>query len=151
MTPAGKRKLEAELKNLKEVARPANVKAIEEAIAQGDLSENAEYKFAKEQQGLIAGRIEYLEDRISGAEVIDPTKLSGAKVLFGATVTLEDLDSGDTVHYRIVGEDEADIEAGDISVSSPVSRALIGHEAGDEVKVKTPKGLRSFEILKVAF
>ena len=151
MTPEGKKKLEQELKHLKEVERPANVKAIEEAIAQGDLSENAEYKYAKERQSLIAGRIEYLEERISRAEVIDPKTLSGDRVVFGAKVTLEDLDTEETIVYRIVGEDEVDIDKGLISVNSPIARGLIGHEIGDEVKIKTPRGVRKFEISDVEF
>ncbi len=151
MTPDGKKKLEVELKHIREFERPINVKAIEEAIAQGDLSENAEYKYEKEKQGMLAGRMEYLEDRISGAEVIDPTTFSGERVVFGAKVTLEDLDTEETVIYRIVGEDEANIEDGDISVNSPIARGLIRHEIGDEVRIKTPKGMRSFEISDVEF
>jgi len=151
MTPAGLKKLEKELKKLKEVDRPANVKAIEEARALGDLSENAEYKYAKEQQSLIASRIEYLEDRISRSEVIDPTTLSGERVVFGAKVTLEDLDVGDTVTYRLVGEDEADADHGLISITSPIARGLIRHEVGDEVTIKTPRGPRRFEITDLAF
>lgn len=151
MTPAGLKKLEAELKKLKEVDRPANVKAIEEARALGDLSENAEYKYAKEQQSLIAGRLEYIEDRISRAEVIDPSKLSGEMVVFGAKVTLENLDTGDIVTYRIVGEDEADTNKGRISVTSPMARGLIRHQIGDEVTVRSPKGPRAFEITDVEF
>lgn len=151
MTPQGLKRLEIELKKLKEVDRPANVKAIEEAIALGDLSENAEYKFAKEQQSLIASRIEYLGDRISRSEVIDPSKLSGERVVFGAKVTLEDLDSSETVTYRIVGEDEADADNGLLSIVSPIARGLIRHEVGDEVTIKTPRGLRKFEISDLEF
>jgi len=151
MTPAGLKKLEAELKKLREVDRPANVKAIEEARAHGDLSENAEYKYAKEQQSLIASRMEYVEDRISGAQVIDPKQLSGDRVVFGAKVTLENLDTGDMVTYRIVGEDETDIDRGHISVTSPIARGLIRHEIGDEVTIKTPAGLRAFEISDLEF
>ncbi len=151
MTPAGLKKLEAELKKLKEVDRPANVRAIEEARAHGDLSENAEYKYAKEQQSLIASRIEHLEDRISRANVIDPSKLSGDVVVFGASVTLENLDSGDIVTYQIVGEDEADADDGRISVTSPIARGLIRKEIGDEVAIRTPAGLRRFEISDVEF
>jgi transcription elongation factor GreA len=151
MTPAGFRKLEDELKKLKEVDRPANVKAIEEAREHGDLSENAEYKFAKEQQSLIASRIEYLEDRISRAEIIDPKTLSGDTVVFGARVTLENLDTGETVTYRIVGEDESNAETGQISVASPMARGLIRRSLGEEVTIKTPKGLKVFEITKVEF
>lgn len=151
ITPEGLKKLEAELKKLREVDRPANVKAIEEAIAHGDLSENAEYKYAKEQQSLIAGRLEYLEDRISGANVIDPKKLSGDRIVFGAKVTLEDLDTEQEMIYRIVGEDEADLEAGSISITSPIARGLISKEVGDEVTVRTPSGPRKFEVVDVEF
>ena len=151
MTPQGGKKLEAELKQLLEVERPANVKAIEEARAHGDLSENAEYKYAKEQQGLIAGRIEYLEDRIARAEIIDPAKLSGDRVVFGAKVTLENLDTEEEVSYRIVGEDEADIDKGTISITSPIARGLIRREVGDEVTIATPSGPRKFEIIDVEF
>ena len=151
MTPAGQKKLEAELKKLREVDRPKNVKDIEEARAHGDLSENAEYKAAKEQQSLIAGRLEYLEDRISKAEVIDPKKLSGDRVVFGAKVSLEKLDTSEEVTYRIVGDDEADIDQNTISISSPIARGLIGKEVGDTVVVKTPSGTKKFEIFDVEF
>ncbi len=151
MTPQGLRALEQELKKLKEVDRPANVKAIEEALAHGDLSENAEYKYAKEQQGLIAGRIEYVEDRIARANVIDPAKLSSDRVVFGAKVTIEDVDNGETKQYRIVGEDESDINAGTISITSPIARGLIRHEVGDEVRINTPAGVREFEIIDLEF
>ena len=151
MTPAGHKKLQAELKRLREVDRPANVKAIEEARAHGDLSENAEYKYAKEQQSLIAGRIEHLEDRISRANVIDPSKLSGDRVVFGAKVLLENLDSKEETSYRIVGEDEANIDAGTISITSPIARGLIRREVGDEVTIETPAGPRKFEIVDLEF
>ena len=151
MTPAGLKKIEAELRKIREVDRPANVRAIEEAREHGDLSENAEYKAAKEEQSLIAGRLEYLEDRISRANVIDPSKLSGDRVVFGAKVSLENLDTEEETIYRIVGDDEADIEKGTISISSPIARGLIGKEAGDEVKVVTPAGPRKFEIVDVEF
>ncbi len=151
MTLAGHRKLEAELKHLREVERPANVKAIEEARAHGDLSENAEYKYAKEQQSLIAGRIEYLEDHISRAEIIDTSKLSGERVVFGAKVTMENLDTEEEVTYRILGEDEANLEEGSISITSPIARGLIRHEVGDVVKIITPSGPRKFEIVDVEF
>jgi transcription elongation factor GreA len=151
MTPEGHKRLESELKKLKEVDRPVNVKAIEDARAHGDLSENAEYKFAKEQQSIIAGRIEYLEDRISRADVIDPARLSGDRVLFGAKVVLENLETGEIVHYRIVGEDEASIDHGTISVTSPIARGIIRREIGDQVTVQTPSGPRRFEISDVAF
>jgi transcription elongation factor GreA len=151
MTLEGKKKLEVELKELRTVKRPANVKAIEEARAHGDLSENAEYHAAKEQQSLIAGRIEYLEDRISRAEIIDVSKLSGHKVLFGARVTMENVDTGEETTYRIVGDDEADIDRGSVSISSPIARALIGREVGDEVTIRTPGGSRVVEIIEVEF
>ncbi len=151
MTPTGKVKLEAELKKLREVDRPANVKAIEEAREHGDLSENAEYKAAKEQQSLIAARIDYVEDQISSANVIDPKKLSGDRVVFGAKVTVENLDSGDENVYRIIGEDEADLDAGTISITSPIARGLIGKEVGDEATIATPSGPRKFEIVDVEF
>ncbi len=151
ITPTGLNKLKDELKRLREVDRPENVKAIEEAREHGDLSENAEYKFAKEQQSLISGRIQYLEDRISGANVIDPSKLSGDRVVFGAKVTMENLDSAEETVYRIVGEDEADIESGTISITSPIARGLISKEVGDEVAIGTPAGPRKFEIVDVEF
>lgn len=151
MTPEGFRRLEIELKKLREVDRPANVKAIEEAREHGDLKENAEYKFAKEQQSLIAGRIEYLEDRISRSEIIDPSKLKGDRILFGAKVTLANPDSDDEHQYRIVGEDEADVDKGLLSISSPIARGLIGKEAGDIVTISTPSGLRRFEVVDVEF
>ena len=151
MTLDGKKKLEAELKDLRQVKRPANVKAIEEARAHGDLCENAEYHAAKEQQSLIAGRIEYLEDRISRAEVIDISKLSGDKVVFGAKVTMENIDTGDELVYRIVGDDESNIDEGSVSISSPIARALIRKEVGDEVTIKTPGGNRVVEIIDVEF
>ncbi len=151
ITPAGHKKLEVELRKIREVDRPANVKAIEEAREHGDLSENAEYKAAKEQQSLIAGRIEHLEDRISRANIIDPSKLSGDRVVFGAKVTIENLDNEEEKTYRIVGEDEADLESGTISITSPIARGLISKEVGDEVTIRTPAGLRKFEISDVEF
>jgi transcription elongation factor GreA len=151
MTPAGLKKIEAELRKLREVDRPANIRAIEEAREHGDLSENAEYKYAKEQQSLIAARLEYLEDRIARAEVIDPSKLSGDRVVFGAKVTIEDIETGDEKVYRIVGEDETDVENGMISITSPVARGLIRREVGDEVAIATPLGTRKFEIVDLEF
>ena len=151
MTLTGKRNLERELKELREVKRPANVKAIEEARAHGDLSENAEYHAAKEEQALIAGRIDYLGARISKAEVIDISKLSGDRVVFGAKVSFENLDSGEETTYRIVGDDESNIDEGTISVSSPIARALIRREVGDEVIIKTPSGNKKVEITDVEF
>ena len=151
MTPAGLKKIEAELRKLREVDRPANIRAIEEAREHGDLSENAEYKYAKEQQALIAGRLEHLEDRISRSEVIDPKTLSGNRVVFGALVSIEDLDSGEERTLRIVGEDEADLDAGTISITSPIARGLIGKEVDDEAKIMTPSGPRTFEIVDLEF
>ena len=149
MTPAGHAKLKEELKRLKEVERPANVKAIEIARGHGDLSENADYSAAKEEQGLIEAKIRELEAKIAMAEVIDPTKLSGTRVKFGATVTIEDSESGETQRYVIVGEHEADIKRGRISIGAPVARALIGKELGDTVTVTTPKGKREYEVSEV--
>jgi len=151
MTPAGYRALKDELKRIKEVDRPANVKAIEEARGHGDLSENADYSAAKEKQSFIEGRIRDPEAKIAFANVIDPSKLSGDRVVFGATVTVEDSDTSEQQTYRIVGEDEADIKAGTISVTAPVARALIGREVGDSVRVRTPKGFRELEIVDVKF
>jgi transcription elongation factor GreA len=151
MTPAGHRRLKEELKRLKEVERPANVKAIEIARGHGDLSENADYSAAKERQSFIEGRIRDIEAKLAFADVIDPTRLSGDRVVFGATVTVEDTDSGERQTYSIVGEDEADIKSGLISVTAPVARALIGREVGDTVRAKTPKGMRELEIVEVKF
>lgn len=151
MTPAGLRMLKDELKRLKEVERPANVKAIEIARGHGDLSENADYSAAKEKQSFIEGRIRDLEAKIAFADVIDVSRLSGEKVVFGATVTVEDTESGERQTYSIVGEDEADIKAGLISVTAPVSRAMIGREVGDTVRAKTPRGMRELEIVELKF
>ncbi|HEY1585617.1 MAG TPA: transcription elongation factor GreA [Polyangia bacterium] len=151
MTPRGAQLLKDELKKRKEVDRFVIVKAIEEARGHGDLSENADYSAAKEAQGFNEGRIKELEVMLALSEVIDPSKLSGGKVMFGATVKLSDSDSGDEVVYSIVGEQEADIKKGLISISAPVARALIGREAGDTVTVRTPKGQREYEILAVEF
>jgi transcription elongation factor GreA len=151
MTPAGQRMLKEELKRIKEVERPANVKAIEEARGHGDLSENADYSAAKEKQSFIEGRIRDIEARLAFADVIDPGRLSGDKVVFGATVTVEDTESGERTTYSIVGEHEADIKSGLISVTAPVGRAMIGREVGDTVRVKTPKGMREIEIVEVKF
>ncbi|MCJ9429680.1 transcription elongation factor GreA [Kordiimonas marina] len=146
----GHRRLEAELKNLKSVERPSVVQAIEEARAHGDLSENAEYHAAKERQGHIEGRIMELEGKLSRAQVIDPTSLSGDRVVFGATVTLLDEDDKEVI-YQIVGADEGDVKAGRISYQSPIARALIGRNVGAEVEVKTPGGERYYEITKIEF
>jgi transcription elongation factor GreA len=152
LTVTGAEMLKAELHNLKTVQRPAVIQAIAEARAHGDLSENAEYDAAKERQGFIEGRIKEIEGKISHAQIIDPKTLDAdGRVVFGATVELEDLDSGDNVTYQIVGDDEADIKAGKISVSSPIARALIGKHAGDTVNVQAPGGVRQYEILDVQY
>lgn len=149
MTPAGLAWMRAKLRKIKEIERPANVKAIEIARNHGDLSENADYDAAKEEQGMLDAKMRELKVKISLAEVIDPTTLSGDRVRFGATVTFEDGDTGENTTYTIVGEHEADIKQGLISVGAPVTRALIGHSIGDEVAVRTPKGIREFEIIDV--
>lgn len=149
MTIAGFKSLEEELHRLKAVERPRIIAAISEARAHGDLSENAEYHAAKEAQGLNEARVAELEDKISRAEVIDISKLSGDTIKFGATVSLEDEDTGDKVKYAIVGDAEANLRDGKISISSPIARALIGKAKGDSVEVATPKGTRSFEVLRV--
>ena len=151
MTPRGAQLLKYELKRRKEVDRFVIVRAIEEARGHGDLSENADYSAAKEAQSFNEGRIKELEGTLALSEVIDPAKLSGTRVVFGATVKLTEVDSGDEVQYSIVGEQEANIKKGLISITAPVARALIGREAGDTVQVRTPKGSREYEILKVAF
>ena len=151
MTPWGYRKIKKELRELREITRPANIQAIEEARAHGDLSENAEYKYAKEQQSFIAGRETELEGTIAAAEVIDPVTLSGERVVFGATVGLLNLDTDEESAYTIVGEVESDVSQGRISVNSPIARGLIGKSVGDEAVVRTPKGEREFEILSVDF
>jgi transcription elongation factor GreA len=151
MTPRGAQLLKDELKRRKEVDRRTISKALEEARGHGDLSENADYSAAKEAQAFNEGRIKELEVMLALANVIDPGKLSGEKVVFGATVKLSDTDSGEEVVYSIVGEPEADIKRGLISISAPVARALIGKEVGDTVTVRTPKGSREYEILDVSF
>ena len=149
MTPSGYATMKAQLYKLKNVDRLANSKAIEIARGHGDLSENADYSAAKEEQGLIEAKIREFEAKIAMAEVIDPTKLSGSRVKFGATVTIEDSESGETQRYTIVGEHEADIKKGRISIGAPVARALIGKELGDSVTVTTPKGKREYEVTEV--
>lgn len=152
MTLRGAEALRAELKRLKSEARPNVIKAIAEARGHGDLSENAEYHAAREQQGFIEGRIGELENKLSNAEIIDPTQLAAtARVVFGATVELEDQHDGASVAYQIVGEDEADIRSGRISVTSPIARAIIGKEPGDVVDVQAPGGTRSYEIVGVRY
>ena len=151
MTAQGFQALETEIKHLKQVERPAIIKAISEARAHGDLSENAEYHSAKERQSFIEGRVLELEDKLSRAQVIDVSKLSGKVVKFGATVTLVDEDTDQKSKYQIVGDLEADFAKGRISISSPLARALIGKTSGDTVEVNTPSGGRSYEVLKVEF
>ncbi len=149
MTIEGYKNLEAELHRLKSQERPRIIQAIAEARTHGDLSENAEYHAAKEAQGLNEAKVAELEDKISRADVVDTTKLSGATVKFGATVTLVDEDTEEKVKYKIVGDMEASVRDGKISISSPIARALIGKSKGDTAEVLTPKGPRSYEILKV--
>ncbi len=149
MTIFGHKSLEEELQRLKAVERPRIIAAISEARAHGDLSENAEYHAAKEQQGLNEARVAELEDKLSRAEVIDTARMSGDTIKFGATVHLEDDDTGDKVKYTIVGDHEANLRDGKISISSPIARALISKVKGDNVEVTTPKGSRSFQVLKV--
>ncbi|MAR79689.1 MAG: transcription elongation factor GreA [Rhodospirillaceae bacterium] len=151
MTVRGYNKLKDELKLLKSEERPSVIKAIEEARAHGDLSENAEYHAAKEKQGLIEGRILEIEDKLSRAEVFNPSELKNTNVTFGATVTLIDEETDEEVKYQIVGTDESDIKSGMLSITSPVGRALIGKSEGDSVEVKTPKGTKGYEIIKVEF
>ncbi|HTV32764.1 MAG TPA: transcription elongation factor GreA [Methylocella sp.] len=151
MTPAGYSALEEELKQRQQIERPRIIQLIAEARAHGDLSENAEYHSAKEAQSLNEGRIAELEDKLSRAEVIDISKLSGNTVKFGATVTLVDEDTEEKKIYQIVGETEADVKAGRVSITSPTARALIGKKTGDSVEVNTPGGGKSYEIVKVAF
>jgi transcription elongation factor GreA len=151
MTVEGFQQLEAELHRLKVVERPRIIQQIAEARDHGDLSENAEYHAAKDAQGLNEARVADIEDKISRAEVIDPSKLSGTTVKFGATVTLEDEDSGEKVKYKIVGEHEASVRDGKISITSPIARALIGKSKNDSAEVTTPKGARSYKILKVEY
>jgi len=149
MTVEGYSALDEELKRLKTTERPAVIAAISEARAHGDLSENAEYHAAKERQGWIEGRIAEIEDKISRAQVIDVSRLSGTSVKFGATVSLVDEDTEEDARYQIVGEHEADIRSGRISLSSPLSRAMIGKAVGDVVEVTTPGGIKAYEITKV--
>lgn len=149
MTAEGHRALDDELRHLKSVERPAVIQAISEARDHGDLSENAEYHAAKERQGWIEGRLQELEDKLARAQVIDTTKLSGETVKFGATVTVVDEDTDAEATYKIVGDDEADVKSGKISISSPIARALINKETGDVVEVTAPGGVKTYEILKV--
>jgi len=149
MTAEGYAALDDELKRLKSIERPAVIAAIAEARSHGDLSENAEYHAAKERQGWIEGRIAEIEDKISRAQVIDVSKLSGKQVKFGATVTVVDEDTDDEARYQIVGEHEADVKRGRLSLTSPLARGMIGKEPGEVVEVQTPSGVKGYEILKV--
>jgi transcription elongation factor GreA len=151
MTPRGYEALKADLQRIISAERPANIKDIEEAIAHGDLSENAEYHAAKEKQAHIAGRMAMLEDKIARAQIIETSGQSSDKVQFGATVVLSDVETEDEVTYTILGEDEADASQGRISITSPVAQALMNKQVGDEVMVKVPKGTRELEVLKIRF
>jgi transcription elongation factor GreA len=151
MTVGGHAALEEELRRRQQEERPRIIQMISEARAHGDLSENAEYHAAKESQSLNEGRVAELEDKLSRAEVIDVSKLSGSTVKFGATVTVVDEDTEEEKRYQIVGEAEADVKSGRVSITSPIARAMIGKKAGDTVEVKTPGGGKSYEILTVAF
>jgi transcription elongation factor GreA len=149
MTAEGYQALDDELKRLKTLERPSVIAAISEARAHGDLSENAEYHAAKERQGWIEGQIAEIEDKMARAQVIDVSKLSGSQVKFGATVTVVDEDTEDEARYQIVGEHEANVKSGKISIASPLARAMISKETGDVVEVNTPGGVKAYEILKV--
>jgi transcription elongation factor GreA len=152
LTVVGAEMLKQELHQLKSVERLSVIQAIAEARSHGDLSENAEYDAAKERQGFVEGRIAELEGKLSNAQIIDPTTIEAeGRIVFGATVELEDLESGDIVKYQIVGDDEANIKLGKISVSSPISRALIGKFAGDVAEVLAPAGIREYEVLDVQY
>ncbi len=151
MTKEGYNKLKGELERLLKVERPANVKAIEEARAHGDLSENAEYHAAKEKQSFIEGRINELQDKIAKAQVIDPASINQSKIAFGASIKVYDLETDEELEYMLVGPDEADVKKGRISITSPVGKALIGKEVGDSVTVRAPARTMEFEILEIAF
>jgi transcription elongation factor GreA len=149
MTGGGYQSLDDELKRLKTLERPTVIAAIAEARLHGDLSENAEYHAAKDRQGWIEGRIAEIEDKIARAQIIDVSKLSGSQVKFGATVSVVDEDTEESARYQIVGEHEADVRSGKISIASPIARAMIGKEPGDVVEVNTPGGVKAYEILKI--
>ncbi len=151
MTPRGQQALKDELKRLREIERPKNVRDIEEALAHGDLRENAEYHAAKERQAFIEGRSREIDSILAQADVIDPSKLSGTRVVFGATVKLTDTETGDEVTYTLVGDYEADIKASRLAISAPLARAMIGRDLGDSVTLKTGKGTREFQILEISF
>jgi transcription elongation factor GreA len=151
ITPGGAAKLREELIQLKSVERPAVIQAIATAREHGDLKENAEYHAARDRQSFIEGRIKEIENKLALAEVIDPTKLAGERVAFGATVKLSNVDSGDETTYRILGADESDLATGSISITSPLARSLIGKRVGEEVKVRMPGGERTYEVLDITF
>ncbi|MCS7101812.1 MAG: transcription elongation factor GreA [Burkholderiaceae bacterium] len=152
ITVRGAERLRAELQRLKSVERPAVIQAIKEAREKGDLSENAEYDAARERQGFIEGRIQELEGKLASLQIIDPATVdAGGRIVFGATVELEDLTAAERVKYQIVGDDEADIKAGLISISSPIARALIGKMEGDVVEVAAPGGVREYEVVEVRY
>jgi transcription elongation factor GreA len=151
ITPEGHTKLREELQNLRSVERPQIIQAIATAREHGDLSENAEYHAARERQSFIEGRIKELEDKLARAEVIDPAKVAGSRVAFGATVRLSNTRTQEEVVYRILGADEADLATGSIGITSPLARSLLGKEVGDEVKVRMPGGERTYEVLEISF
>lgn len=151
MTVEGKRLLEEELKRLMTVERPAVIKAIEVARGHGDLSENADYSAAKERQGFIEGRIQEINGKLATAQVIDPATIKSDKIVFGATVVVENQDSGEQTTYKIVGADESDVKANKLSINSPIARALIGKKAGDEVVVNAPKGAINYDVIEVRY
>ena len=151
MTLAGKAKLEAELKHLIQVERPAIIRAIEEARGHGDIRENADYEVAKERQAFVEARIAEIQGRIVNAEVVDTSTLKSETIIFGAVVELQDCETDDKMSYQIVGEDESDVKNGKISIFSPLARSLIGKRKGDIVEVRSPKGEREFEVLKFSF
>ncbi|MCA9695566.1 MAG: transcription elongation factor GreA [Nannocystaceae bacterium] len=151
MTPACLKRLRRELKRIREHERPQNVSDIEVALSHGDLRENAEYHAAKEKQAELDARIRYLEYRIGRAQVIDPTTITGNRVMFGATVTLEDVENDQEVVYCLVGEDESDADQGKISIAAPIARAMIGKEVGDEIVVQLPRGSREYEVIKIEY
>ena len=149
LTREGYENLKAELERLKREERPANIRAIEEARAHGDLSENAEYAAAKDRQGFLEGRIGELEHKIAHADVIDTRKLDNSRAMFGNRVLLENIDTGEDVEYQLVGPDESNIEKGKISISSPLGRAMMGKKAGDALTLRAPGGIRSYEVIEI--
>jgi transcription elongation factor GreA len=151
MTPVGHQRLQEELKRLIRIERPKAIQDIAEARAHGDLSENAEYDAAKEHQGFVEGRISEINGKMARSQIIDPSEMDTDKIVFGATVKLFDVESECEVTYRIVGQDESDIKAGLISINSPVAKALIGHRVDDEVNIKVPSGMRSYEIIDINY